>query len=71
MARIRLPDGTEIDREIEDYGSAVGVFVYDPETRVALLVQQPRVGPIFSGDATTQARISSPEKRPRSASTPR
>ena len=40
VARVRLPDGTEVDREIEDHGSAVCVLPYDPERRVATLVRQ-------------------------------
>lgn len=50
VARIRLPDGSAIEREIEDHGSAVGVLPYDPVRRVALLVEQPRVGLLVAGE---------------------
>lgn len=40
IARVRLPDGTEIDREIEEHGTAVAVLPYDPERRVGLFVRQ-------------------------------
>ena len=42
MARLRLGDGQEVDREVEDHGRAVAVLPYDPERRVALLVRQMR-----------------------------
>ena len=42
IAKIRLPDGREIAREIEDHGRAVCVLPYDPERRTALLVRQTR-----------------------------
>lgn len=42
VARLRLADGTEIEREVEDHGDAVAVLPYDPERREALLVSQLR-----------------------------
>jgi nudix-type nucleoside diphosphatase (YffH/AdpP family) len=42
VAKIRLPDGREIVREIEDHGRAVCVLPFDPERRTALLVRQTR-----------------------------
>ena len=43
VARLRLADGTEIEREVEDHGDAVAVLPFDPERREALLVRQLRV----------------------------
>jgi nudix-type nucleoside diphosphatase (YffH/AdpP family) len=40
VATVRLPDGSEATREIEDHGEAVAVLPYDPDRRVALLVRQ-------------------------------
>ncbi len=42
IATVRLADGQTFKREIEDHGDAVGVLAYDPERRVAMLVQQLR-----------------------------
>lgn len=49
IATVRLPDGQEIAREIEDHGRAVCVLPYDPERRAALLVRQFRAPPLFAG----------------------
>jgi nudix-type nucleoside diphosphatase (YffH/AdpP family) len=49
IAAIRLPDGQEIKREIEDHGRAVCVLPYDPERRVALLVRLFRAPPLYAG----------------------
>jgi len=50
--RIRLPDGEVIKREVEDHGAAVCVLPYDPERRVAILVQQFRAAVFHaSGEA--------------------
>jgi nudix-type nucleoside diphosphatase (YffH/AdpP family) len=51
IAKLRLPDGTEIDREIEDHGSAVAVLPYDPERRIVLLVKQMRTPAFFAEGA--------------------
>jgi nudix-type nucleoside diphosphatase (YffH/AdpP family) len=37
--RIRLADGEEVSREVEEHGSAVAVLPYDPQRRVAMLVR--------------------------------
>jgi nudix-type nucleoside diphosphatase (YffH/AdpP family) len=37
--RVRLADGHEVEREIEDHGRAVVVLPYDPLRRTALLVK--------------------------------
>lgn len=50
VTRLRLANGNEVERELEDHGRAVGVLPYDPERRVALLVRQPRVGPASVGE---------------------
>ncbi len=42
QVRVRLADGTEIRREVEDHGCAVGVLPYDPAARTVLLVRQLR-----------------------------
>jgi nudix-type nucleoside diphosphatase (YffH/AdpP family) len=49
VATARLPDGQEIEREIEDHGRAVCVLPYDPERRVALLVRLFRAPPLYAG----------------------
>lgn len=41
-AKVTMPDGSEILREIEDHGDAAVVFLYDPDRRVAILVRQLR-----------------------------
>ena len=46
---VRLEDGAEVEREIEDHGRAIAVLPYDPERRCALLVRQLRMGPLFAG----------------------
>lgn len=45
-ATVRTPLGETFAREIEDHGPGVAVLPYDPERRVALLVQQFRA-PVF------------------------
>lgn len=47
---VRLEDGAEVEREVEDHGRAVAVLPYDPERRTALLVRQLRMGPLMAGD---------------------
>jgi nudix-type nucleoside diphosphatase (YffH/AdpP family) len=44
--RVRLPDGTLVNREIEDHGRAAAVLAFDPERRTAILVRQFRA-PVF------------------------
>lgn len=48
VARLELPDGTAIDREVEDHGIAVGVLPYDPDRRIALLVRQMRTPALYA-----------------------
>lgn len=52
IADVTMPDGTRLTREIEDHGRAVAVLPYDPERRVALMIQQFRP-PAFYADGTT------------------
>lgn len=40
--RMRLDNGQEVTREVEDHGAAVAVLPYDPEHKTALLVRQLR-----------------------------
>jgi nudix-type nucleoside diphosphatase (YffH/AdpP family) len=48
IARIRLPNGQLIQREIEDHGAAVAVLAFDPERRTAILVRQFRAPPFLT-----------------------
>src|ERR1041384_7710370 len=48
VATIRLPDGSTIDRVIEDHGNAVCVLPYDPGRRMAILVQQLRAPALYA-----------------------
>jgi nudix-type nucleoside diphosphatase (YffH/AdpP family) len=50
LARVRLPDGEVVEREIEDHGSGVAVFPYDPERKTALLVRLPRAPVTDAGE---------------------
>jgi nudix-type nucleoside diphosphatase (YffH/AdpP family) len=47
--RIRMPDGREMRREVEDHGSAVCVLPYDPGRRVAMLARQFRAAVFQAG----------------------
>lgn len=47
IAKVRLPDGTVLDREIEDHGEAVAVLAYDPERRTAFLIRLFRPPPLL------------------------
>jgi len=51
LADVRLDDGAEVEREIEDHGEAVAVLPYDPERRVALLVRVLRPPVLYAGGA--------------------
>ncbi len=54
-AKVRLPDGSVADRQIEDHGTSVAVLPYDVERKVALLVRQPRTAATFaSGDQAVE-----------------
>ena len=48
VATIRLPDGSTVDRVIEDHGNAVCVLPYDPVRRTAILVQQLRAPALYA-----------------------
>ena len=41
--RVRLADGAEVIREVENHGDAVAVLPYDPDRRTALIVKLFRV----------------------------
>jgi nudix-type nucleoside diphosphatase (YffH/AdpP family) len=49
LLEVELGDGRVHTRQIEDHGEAAAVLPYDVERRTALLVRQPRVGPLHSG----------------------
>ena len=51
LATVRLDDGAEVEREIEDHGQAVAVLPYDPDRRVALLVRVLRPPVLHAGGA--------------------
>lgn len=57
VARIRLGDGSEIEREVEDHGTAVAVLPFDPERREALLVRQLRAPALVAAGATTLLEV--------------
>lgn len=46
---VRMNDGSMAVRQIEDHGEAVAVLAYDADRRMALLVRQPRVAPLYRG----------------------
>ena len=46
---IALGDGRPAKRQLEDHGEAAAVLPYDAERRVALLVVQPRLAPLYKG----------------------
>lgn len=54
LATVRLADGTEAEREIEDHGNSVGVLPYDPVRGVATLVQELRVPVLHTTGRQTQ-----------------
>jgi nudix-type nucleoside diphosphatase (YffH/AdpP family) len=53
IVKVRLTSGQEVDREVEDHGSAVCVLPYDPERKVATFVRQFRPA-IFSAGGPTE-----------------
>ena len=57
VARLRLADGTELDREVEDHGDAVAVLPYDPERREALLVRQLRAPALVAAGTVTTLEV--------------
>jgi hypothetical protein len=54
IATVRLADGAVVEREIEDHGNSVGVLPYDPERKVATLVRELRVPPLFAAGEQVQ-----------------
>lgn len=48
----RTPQG-EVRREVEHHGAAAAVLCYDPERRVALVVEVLRFGPLLEGAEAT------------------
>ena len=58
-ARVRLPDGAEVDREVESHGDAACVLPYDPDRRVALMVSSPRT-PILHALGRDQRLLEAP-----------
>jgi len=58
-ARVRLPDGAEVDREVESHGDAACVLPYDPARRVALMVSSPRI-PILHALGRDQRLLEAP-----------
>jgi nudix-type nucleoside diphosphatase (YffH/AdpP family) len=58
LAKVRLADGSEVEREIEDHGNSVGVLPYDPDRRVATLVRELRVPALYV--AGEQAQLEAP-----------
>jgi nudix-type nucleoside diphosphatase (YffH/AdpP family) len=51
LVKLRLKDGAEVERCVEDHGDAAAVLPYDPERRVALLVRQVRAAVSYRGEA--------------------
>lgn len=54
IAQVRLADGAVVERVIEDHGNAVGILPYDPERKVATLVRELRVPPLFAAGEQVQ-----------------
>ena len=48
VARIRLPDGRVITREIEHHGRAACVLAFDPDGKSALFVRQVRATAVYA-----------------------
>ena len=56
-AKVRLPDGSVADRQIEDHGTSVAVLPYDAERKVALLVRQPRTAATFASGSRVEEML--------------
>lgn len=54
IAQVRLADGAVVEREIEDHGNSVGILPYDPQRKVATLVRELRVPPLFAAGEQVQ-----------------
>ena len=48
---VEMPDGQIAERHLLDNGCAVAVLPFDPERRVAMLVEQPRAAVLAAGEA--------------------
>jgi nudix-type nucleoside diphosphatase (YffH/AdpP family) len=48
LVTLRMPDGRQIKREIEEHGMAACVLPFDPARRTALLVRQPRAPVLYA-----------------------
>ncbi|MER2264253.1 NUDIX hydrolase [Methylobacterium oxalidis] len=57
VAKVRLADGSEAEREIEDHGNSVGVLPYDPARRVAALVRELRVPTLYAAGEQSQMEV--------------
>ncbi|MFO1149013.1 MAG: NUDIX domain-containing protein [Alsobacter sp.] len=57
ILRLRLPNGAEVSREVEDHGPAVCVLPYDPVRRVAVLVRQFRSGPFLASEVESLLEV--------------
>jgi nudix-type nucleoside diphosphatase (YffH/AdpP family) len=68
---LRVPNGAIEIRVIEDHGPAAAVLLYDPERRVALLVEQPRAPVILLGDAPLLEAVAGRVEKGDSAQTAR
>jgi len=62
-AKIRLPDGSVADRQIEDHGTGVAALPYDPDRKVALLVRQPRTAASYASGGRTEEPLEAPAGR--------
>jgi nudix-type nucleoside diphosphatase (YffH/AdpP family) len=49
LLQVELGDGRRVQRQMEDHGEAAAVLPYDAERKVALVVRQPRTGPLYCG----------------------
>jgi nudix-type nucleoside diphosphatase (YffH/AdpP family) len=49
LITLDLGDGTRIDRQVEDHGTAVAVLPFDPSRRLAVLVRQLRAPVVAAG----------------------
>jgi nudix-type nucleoside diphosphatase (YffH/AdpP family) len=57
ILRLRLPNGAEVDREVEAHGRAVCVLPYDPVRKVAVLVRQFRPATFLAEDVESLLEV--------------
>jgi nudix-type nucleoside diphosphatase (YffH/AdpP family) len=55
--RVRLEDGTTIEREVEDHGRAVAMLPYDPVRRTALVIRLLRVPALLAAGLTELVEV--------------